>query len=226
MIQPDDFIQLSALQHYAFCPRQCALIHIEQIWTENRLTAEGRILHERVHEEGSETRGDVRIERGVSLRSTKLGLIGKADVIEYHRQPDGSWQAFPVEYKRGKPKPDDSDKVQLCAQAMCLEEMLRLTVPAGALFYGKTRRRLDVVFDETLRRETTEAAQKTQELIESGKTPKPVYSKRCESCSLMGECMPKTIQKKRSVEGYLKRMLDEKDAPALQPPPARGREDS
>ena len=226
MVSPDDFIQLSALQHYAFCPRQCALIYIEQIWTENRLTVEGRILHERVHEEGSETRGDVRIERGVSLRSLQLGLIGKADVIEYHRQPDGTWQAFPVEYKRGKPKPDDSDKVQLCAQAMCLEEMLRLTVPAGALFYGKTRRRLDVVFDETLRRETTEAAQKTHDLIESGKTPKPVYSKRCESCSLMGECMPKTIQKKRSVEGYLKRMLDEKDAPALQPPPARGREDS
>jgi len=123
MFNPDDLIQLSALQHYAFCPRQCALIYVEQVWTENRLNAEGRIMHERVHEEGSETRGDVRIERGVSLRSLEMGIIGKADVIEYHRQPDGTWQAFPVEYKRGKPKPDDSDKIQLCAQAMCLEEM-------------------------------------------------------------------------------------------------------
>jgi len=118
----DDLIQLSALQHYAFCPRQCALIHVEQVWSENLLTAEGRIMHEHVHEEGDESRGDIRIERGVSLRSLQLGLIGKADVIEYHRQPDGSWQAFPVEYKRGKPKPDDSDKIQLCAQAICLEE--------------------------------------------------------------------------------------------------------
>lgn len=219
MYQLDNFIQLSALQHYAFCPRQCALIHVEQVWTENRLTAEGRIMHEHVHEEGNESRGEVRVERGASLRSLQLGVIGKADVIEYHRQPDGSWLAFPVEYKRGKPKPDDSDKIQLCAQAMCLEEMLNVTIPSGALFYGKTRRRLDVTFDEALRRETTEAAQKTHELIESGKTPKPVYSRRCESCSFIGECMPKAIQKKRSVESYLKRMLDEKDdfAPPFAP---------
>lgn len=204
-----DLIQLSALQHYAFCPRQCALIHVEQVWAENRLTAEGRIMHEHVHEEGDESRGNVRIERGASLRSLRLGLIGKADVVEYHRQTDGTWQAFPVEYKRGKPKPDDIDKVQLCAQAICLEEMLNVRIPAGALFYGKTRRRLDVVFDEALRQETQNIAQKTHELIDAGITPAPVYAKRCESCSLMAECMPKTIQKKRTVEGYLKRMLDE-----------------
>ena len=209
MINPDDLIQLSALQHYAFCPRQCALIHVEQVWLENRLTAEGRIMHEHVHEEGSESRGDVRIERGTALRSLELGIIGKADVIEYHRQSNGSWQAFPVEYKRGKPKLDDNDKIQLCAQAMCLEEMLNVHIPAGALFYGKTRRRLDVTFDEALRRETRDAASLTRELIALGKTPKPVYSKRCESCSFIGECIPKTIQKKRSVESYLKRMLDE-----------------
>jgi CRISPR-associated exonuclease Cas4 len=209
MYSIDDLIQLSALQHYAFCPRQCALIHVEQVWTENLLTAEGRIMHEHVHDEGDESRGDVRIERGASLRSLRLGLIGKADVIEYHRQADGTWQAFPVEYKRGKPKPDDSDKIQLCAQAICLEEMLNASIPAGALFYGKTRRRLDVGFDETLRLETEAAAIKTHELIDAGITPAPVYAKRCESCSLMAECMPKTIQKKRSVESYLKRMLDE-----------------
>jgi len=209
MVHPDDLIQLSALQHYAFCPRQCALIHVEQVWAENRLTAEGRIMHEHVHEEGNESRGDVRIERGTALRSLNLGIIGKADVVEYHRQPDGSWQAFPVEYKRGKPKPDHCDKIQLCAQAMCLEEMLDTHIPAGALFYGKTRRRLDVEFDEALRQETRDAARLTYELIASKKTPGPVYEKRCESCSLIAECLPKTVQKKRSVESYLKRMLDE-----------------
>ena len=209
MYDIDDLIMLSSLQHYAFCPRQCALIHVEQIWTENRLTAEGRIMHEHVHEEGDESRGNVRIERGASLRSLRLGLIGKADVVEYHHQADGTWQAYPVEYKRGKPKPDHSDKIQLCAQALCLEEMLNAAIPAGALFYGNTRRRLDVDFDEALRQETQNIAQQTHALIESGQTPKPVYAKRCESCSLMAECMPKTIQKKRSVESYLKRMLDE-----------------
>jgi CRISPR-associated exonuclease Cas4 len=209
MYNIDDLIQLSSLQHYAFCPRQCALIHVEQVWAENRLTAEGRIMHEHVHDEGDESRGDVRIERGASLRSLRLGLIGKADVVEYHRQTDGTWQAFPVEHKRGKPKPDHSDKVQLCAQALCLEEMLNASIPAGALFYGKTRRRLDVTFDEALRLETQEVAKLTHDLIEIGLTPAPVYNKRCESCSLMAECMPKTIQKKRSVESYLKRMLDE-----------------
>jgi len=210
MYNPDELIQLSALQHYAFCPRQFALIHVEQVWQENRLTAEGRIMHERVHEEGDESRGNIRIERGASLRSLRLGLIGKADVIEYHRRTDGSWQPFPVEYKRGKPKPDDSDKVQLCAQALCLEEMLNVSIPGGALFYGKTRRRLEVAFDDALRLETRNIAQLAHELIESGQTPKPVYARRCESCSLTGECMPKTIQKKRSVENYIKRMLDEK----------------
>jgi CRISPR-associated exonuclease Cas4 len=205
----DELVPISALSQYAYCPRRCALIHIEQMWNENIFTAEGRIMHEHVHEEGDESRGHVRIERGASLRSLRLGLIGKADVVEYHRQADGSWQAFPVEYKRGKPKPDHSDKIQLCAQAICLEEMLNAAIPAGALFYGKTRRRLDVDFDEALRLETQEVAKLTHELIDAGITPAPVYAKRCESCSLMAECMPKTIQKKRSVESYLKRMLDE-----------------
>jgi CRISPR-associated exonuclease Cas4 len=207
--EPDELVPISALTQYAYCPRRCALIHIEQMWEENKFTAEGRIMHEHVHDEGDESRGDVRIERGASLRSLRLGLIGKADVIEYHRQADGTWRAFPVEYKRGKPKPDHSDKVQLCAQAICLEEMLNVYIPAGALFYGKTRRRLDVDFDEALRWETQEVAKRTHDLIDAGITPAPVYAKRCESCSLMAECMPRTIQKKRSVESYLKRMLDE-----------------
>ena len=209
MYSIEDLIQLSALQHMVFCERQCALIHAEQTWTESGRTAEGRIMHERVHEESRESRGDVRIDYGVSLRSLRLGLIGKADVVEFHRRPDGAWLPFPVEYKRGKPKADDCDKVQLCAQAICLEEMLSVAIPEGALFYGQTRHRLDVIFEEALRRKTEETAQKAHDLVASGRTPPPVYEKRCESCSLMAECLPKTIQKRRSVRNYLTRILGE-----------------
>ncbi|MBN2512375.1 MAG: CRISPR-associated protein Cas4 [Sedimentisphaerales bacterium] len=205
----DDLIMLSALQHYVFCPRQCALIHVEQVWTENLFTAEGRIMHEKVHGSDRESRGKVRIEYGVPLRSLRLGLIGKADVIEFHKQPDGSWQPFPVEYKRGKPKADDCDRVQLCAQALCLEEMVGAAIQKGALFYGKTRRRQDVVFDGTLRGTTEEAARKAHALIEAGLTPPPVFSKKCKSCSLAAECMPKMIEKGRSAQRYLARAMKE-----------------
>jgi len=205
----EDLIQLSALQHMVFCSRQCALIHIEQVWSENRLTAEGRLMHERTHEEGGESRGNVRIERAVMLRSLRLGLVGMADVVEFHRLEDGRWQPFPVEYKHGKPKVDDCDKVQLCAQAICLEEMLNVEIPGGALFYGKTRRRLDVAFDSDLRQETESIARQTHELILSGRTPPPVYGKHCESCSLLEGCLPKKMQKKRSVKAYLSRMLSD-----------------
>ena len=208
MYPEEDFIPLSALQHLSFCERQCALIHIEQIWDENRATAEGRIMHERVHEQDHESRGNVRIEYGLPLRSLKLGLVGKADVVEFHRLEKDRWQPFPVEYKRGKPKPDDCDLIQLCAQAMCLEEMLSVSVPKGAIFYGKTRRRLDVSFDEPLRQETEEAAKRTHQLISSGITPPPVYEKRCERCSLIGECLPKAVGKKSSVKRYLERMSE------------------
>lgn len=206
--QEENLIQLSALQHFAFCPRQCALIHIEQIWDENLLTAEGRIMHEKVHEQDRESRGEVRIEYGVPLRSLRLGLVGKADVVEFHRVNKNIWQPFPVEYKRGKPKIDHCDIIQLCAQAICLEEMLSISIPNGAIFYGRTRRRLEVTFDDTLRKETEEVAQKTHQLIASGKTPPPNYEKRCERCSLMRECLPKTIEKRPSVERYLKRMME------------------
>ena len=152
MYSEDDLIPLSALQYLIFCKRQCALIHIEQAWAENLFTAEGKIMHERVHAADRQSRGKVRIEYSMWLRSLRLGLIGKADVVEFHRksvsQKTGSavWQPFPVEYKRGKPKKNNCDKVQLCAQALCLEEMLNVEVPSGALFYGKKRRRTDVVF--------------------------------------------------------------------------------
>jgi len=198
MYSEDDLIQLSALQHFMFCERQCALIHIEQLWSENLFTAEGRIMHDKVDTANREVRGKIRIDYGVPLRSLRLGLIGKADVVEFHKQDDGTWQPFPVEYKRGKPKMDDCDKVQLCAQAICLEDMLNLEIKEGALFYGQTRRREDVVFDERLRNETEETAKKVHDLIESGITPKAEYSKKCKLCSLSNLCMPKVSAKASS----------------------------
>jgi len=225
MYAEEDLLPLSALQHLIFCERQCALIHVEQIWDENRFTAEGHIMHERVHEVGEESRGNVRTARGVALRSLRLGLVGKADVVEFHlvlssvssarecelEHGAGSeqWRPFPVEHKRGKPKPDESDRVQLCAQALCLEEMLGVDVPSGAVFYGRTRHRLDVEFDRALRGRTEEAAGKLHELVRTGATPKPVYTKKCRNCSLNDECLPQVLHKKRSVRAYLDRVLEE-----------------
>lgn len=206
--ETDEFVSISALSHFIFCARRCALIHVEQLWTENLFTAEGRVMHEHVHEEGRESRGHVRIERGVPLCSMRLGLSGKADVVEFHRQPDETWLPFPVEYKRGKPKPDDCDTVQLCAQALCLEEMLKVEIPGGALFYGKTRRRADVCFDEPLRQKTEDTALRVHKLIESGVTPEPEYSAKCESCSLMGLCLPKTMGKRQTVKRYLAKVME------------------
>jgi len=210
----DDLLMISALQHLLFCPRQCALIHIEQQWTENRYTAEGRIMHERVDEVGRESRGRIRTVFGLPLRSLRLGLSGRADAVEYHRQDDGSadrpfWQPFPVEYKSGKPKKNDSDLVQLCAQAICLEEMLACSVREGAIYYGKPRRRMAVIFDDVLRKETREAALRLHELLESGQTPQARYEKKCDSCSLLALCMPKVTGARRSVQGYLAKALDQ-----------------
>jgi CRISPR-associated exonuclease Cas4 len=209
----DDLLPLSGLQHMLFCERQCALIHVEQVWAENRLTAEGRILHDKVHDADRESRGDLRIEYGMPLRSLRLGLIAKADAVEFHRDPDHSeevWRPFPVEYKRGRPKKDNSDKVQLCAQAMCLEEMLAVEITEGAIFYGKTRRRQDVVFNDELRNETEDTAQRFHALVESGRTPKAVYKKKCDNCSMYEFCLPKTVEKKKAVNKYLINMVREK----------------
>ena len=201
----DDLIMLSALQHYVFCPRQCALIHIEQLWAENVLTAEGRIMHDKVDTANRESRGNIRIEYGVPMRSLRLGLIGRADVIEFHKHGN-KWIPFPVEYKRGKPKPDNCDKVQICAQAICLEEMMNVKIPEGALFYGETRHRHDVEFDTALRQETEKAAVRLRELIASGTTPPPVYSAKCKKCSLVELCLPQVNKK---VSNYLLKVIEE-----------------
>lgn len=206
MYAEDQLLPLSALQHLIFCERQCALIHIEQIWDENRLTVEGRIMHERVHQAEDELRDGVRISRGLRLRSLELGLSGIADVVEFHRQAEG-WQPFPVEYKRGKPKPDACDEVQLCAQALCLEEMLACAIPSGALFYGTTRRRKDVKFGPDLRGQTATAARRLHELLAKGITPPAVYDKKCDNCSLVHVCLPKTADGHKSAVEYLRRSL-------------------
>ena len=206
MFSENELLPLSALQHLLFCERQCALIHIEQAWEENRLTAEGRVLHERVHEADDESRGDVRIARGLRLRSLRLGLVGQADVVEFRRTEQG-WLPFPVEYKRGKPKRDASDEVQLCAQALCLEEMKSVAIPAGALFYGTTRRRVEVAFDPALRELTINTVERLHSLVASGATPPAVYEKKCEHCSLFSLCLPKTAGQHKSAAAYLKRML-------------------
>jgi CRISPR-associated exonuclease Cas4 len=213
MFPESSLLPLSALQHLAFCERQCALIHIEQVWSENRLTAEGRLMHERVHEQDSESRGDLYIVRGLKLRSLELGLTGVADVVEFHRSEAGIalpgkrgvWQPFPVEYKRGKPKKDSCDEVQLCGQAMCLEEMLCIGIENGALYYGSQHKRHDVEFGPELRKETGELARRLHSLIESGKTPLAVYEKKCEHCSLFELCMPEA--RKGDVKKYMDEML-------------------
>ena len=218
----DELLPISALQHLVFCERQWALIHLEQLWSENRLTAEGRILHERVHDAEAESRGDVRIVRGLRLHSLRLGLSGIADVVEFHRGTVGKgarlegvagfWTPFPVEYKRGRPKPDECDQAQLCAQALCLEELLGTAVPAGALFYGKPRRRTEVVFDSALRARTEQLAARMHELADARRTPPAVYEKKCESCSLIELCLPKVTTGRKSVRRYLSSALDELEA--------------
>lgn len=212
MFTESDLRPLSALQHLAFCERQCCLIHIEQTWSENRLTAEGRILHEHVHEQESESRGDIYIVRGLKLRSLEHGLSGVADVVEFHRVEKGGiplankrglWQPFPVEYKRGKPKSDRCDEIQLCAQALCLEEMLGAVIHHGALYYGAQRRRVDVALDDQLRKTTKDTAARLQVLLSSTNTPKAVYAKKCNNCSLLEICMPETAKQRGHVAAYI-----------------------
>lgn len=192
----DQLLLLSGIQHWIYCPRQYALIHLEQMWTENRFTAEGRVVHDRAHEAGVETRRHLRTIRGLTVKSHELGLTGVCDVVEFERQPDGSESIFPIEYKRGKPKDHVADAVQLCAQAMCLEEMNGCAIPAGAIFHHQIRRRREVVFDESLRQITREAAAAMHEIMDSGVTPVVRYeAKRCDACSLIDLCNPRRLNK-------------------------------
>lgn len=189
-------LYLSRLQHYLFCPRQFALIELEQQWAENQLTAEGQIMHERVNSGQHETRGKVRIVRTLPLAHQGLELEGVADVVEYHTLDDGRVIPYPIEYKRGKPKTHRADEVQLMAQALCLEEMHNCHIAEGALFYGQTKRRVVVQFDDELRKITHQAIEECRVIIASGITPKPNYSTtKCKNCSLKEHCHPKIFNK-------------------------------
>ncbi len=218
MFSEDDLLPVSALQHVVFCERQAALIHVEQQWEDNSLTVEGDYLHAVVESGKFEARGPVRVARSLPIRSLVLGLSGKTDVVEFIKEDEGTglrtgrfegvrglWRPFPVEYKRGKPKSNSCDKVQLCAQAMCLEEMLGADVPAGALFYGQTKRRLPVEFTASLRSETLAAILRFRKIIETRKTPAPDFGPKCGKCSLVEICQPEAFG--HSARDYVRRMI-------------------
>ncbi len=200
MFCEDELLPISALQHFEFCHRQWALIYLEESWLENKLTAEGRLLHTRAHLEQSEEHNGIRIVRGAFLRSIRLGLIGKADVIEFTDNPK---TVKPIEYKRGQPKRNLCDKVQLCAQALCIEEMLEISVERGAIYYGKTRKRIEVEFDDMLRTKTVELIEKLHRFTDDANIPPPEYNKKCKNCSLFDICQPKIFSRKSTVEQYL-----------------------
>jgi CRISPR-associated exonuclease Cas4 len=205
---PAEPIYLSRLQHYLFCPRQFALIELEDIWTENQFTAEGQVLHQRVNQADQQKRGVIRTVWALRLANVDLGIEGVADVVEYHKQADGAEIPYPIEYKRGKPKAHRADEVQLCAQALCLEEMHGVPVPEGALFYGEVRRRHPVVFDAELRSLTAQTIVACRTIVQTKITPKAIYkSKKCSGCSLIDQCHPKGFRK--SAAAWLAEQLNE-----------------
>jgi CRISPR-associated exonuclease Cas4 len=204
-----DLIPLSALQHYLFCPRQCALIHVEQLWSENRQTAEGRLLHETTAQTGTGKRRGVRTVTAMPLASRRLGISGIADVVEMHEDETGRWRPYPVEYKRGRPKAHRADEVQLCAQAIALEEMFGTELTEGALFYGQTRRRVSVTFDAELRRLVEQVAVQARAMIAAGETPPAIFEKRkCGLCSLIELCRPKQLSRPRTATAWLSRVIE------------------
>lgn len=210
-------LQLSGLQHFIFCRRQWALIHIENQWKENLRTVEGNLMHARAHDEKQrERRGDLLILRGLPVFSRTLGVSGQCDVVEFHTDPegvplhgeDGLWRPYPVEYKRGKPKAHNADQMQLCAQAMCLEEMLCCFIPEGALFYGEPRRRTKIPFTEELRQAVRDALAEMHQLFQRGWTPRVKPTKSCNACSLKELCLP-ALTRHGSAAAYLQNAMED-----------------
>ena len=213
----EDWLQLSGLQHFAFCRRQWALIHIESQWAEDYRTVDGSLMHKHVHDQSlRESRGDLLIIRGLPIHSARLGVSGQCDAVEFRRDPEGVplqgraglWLPYPVEYKRGKPKEHDADELQLCAQAMCLEEMLCCVVPEGALYYGEPRRRTAVSFTQELRGQVRDSLSEMHELYKRRYTPRVKSSKTCNACSLKELCIPR-LMSRRSVSDYLAAAVEE-----------------
>ena len=210
------FLPLSGIQHFSFCRRQWGLIHIGREWSENVLTAQGRLMHGRAHDEClRERRGDVIVVRGLNVRSEALRLQGSCDVVEFHRDDcghpmtgeEGLWTEMPVEYKRGASKVEDADRLQLCAQAMCLEEMMASTIPRACLYYGRTHSREWVILDQSLRDEVVRMSKEMLDFYERGHIPKAKRRKGCAACSLKDVC---GLGAQRSVEGYIRSELGER----------------
>ena len=215
--EEEDWLQLSGLQHFAFCRRQWALIHIEDQWAENLRTVDGLLMHERVHDQDlRESRGDLLIVRGLAVHSAELGVSGQCDAVEFRRDPggvplrgrEGLWIPYPVEYKRGRPKEHGADELQLCAQAMCLEEMLCREVPEGALYYGETRRRTVVPFTSELRGQVRDSLSEMHALYQRRYTPRVKPSKSCNACSLKEQCLPRLMNRQK-VSDYLTAAMEE-----------------
>lgn len=213
----DDFLQLSGLQHFSFCRRQWALIHIEQQWQENLKTVEGNIVHERCHDEGFiEKRGELLITRGLRVFSRELGVTGQCDVVEFKKNVEGcslqgysgAWLPYPIEYKRGRSKEIDADRLQLCGQAMCLEQMLKVKIDKGALYYNETHRREEVEFTAELRELVTSMLQEMHDYYQRGYTPKVKPKSGCRSCSLQEICLP-VLCRKNDVTAYYANFLSE-----------------
>lgn len=199
----DDLVMISALEHYSYCPRQCALIHVEQTFDENLYTLRGRAVHERVDEPVFELKEGVRIERALPLWSKRLGLIGKADVVEFH-----GVTPYPVEYKHGSKREREHDDLQLCAQAMCLEEMTGKTVPRGAIYYHSSRRRREVEFTEALRAEVEASTSEIRRMLSEKALPPPVNDHRCRHCSLQESCMPAAVGEKNRAAALLRTLFE------------------
>ena len=209
----DSFLMISGIQHFDFCPRQWALIHIENLWQENYLTASGRLLHNKAHDGNSvEKRDNIIIFRSLKVSSNRLGISGECDVVEFHLSNDGIplkkysglWKPYPVEYKRGKSKISDCDRLQFCAQAVCLEEMLCCSIDKGALFYGEPRRRGEVFFSREIREKLENTTEAMHKMFSRNHTPKAKTGKFCSSCSLKDFCLPKLCEKHNTtVRKYL-----------------------
>lgn len=217
MYEENEFLQLSGIQHFAFCRRQWALAYIEMQWQENVRTVEGRLLHEKAHDTTSrEKRGDLLISRGMPIHSKTLGISGECDVVEFHREEDGitlqgyegTYKVVPVEYKKGKPKQGNADILQLTAQAMCLEEMLCCAIPDGALYYGEPRRRTPVLFSQELRQQVCRFAEEMHQYSRRGHTPRAKPTQSCKACSLKDLCLPQ-LARREPVSSYLKHALEE-----------------
>ncbi len=214
---PDELLPLSGIQHFCFCRRQWALIHVERQWQENVLTVEGKLLHNRADDPYfSEVRNGAITARSMPISSYRLGLTGVCDVVEFTPSPDGirlsgregTFLATPIEYKRGKAKPEPVDEVQLCAQAICLEEMLSSSIPRGFLYYGEIRHRLEVIFTDELRNLVLKMSDEMHAYFDRGYTPQVRPSKACKSCSLADICLPELMGKVMAASKYIQMQID------------------